>query len=670
MARPDKREKQLKRARSEIDVALQRGRLAEACDALLMLPEGERTQGANVVAAKLADEHERLLRAGDVGALLKWCARCAREPRLSPAESDELARVRWCWLIAAIRTNDWHRARSVFAQLEPALAGAPLLAELRALVHHEGNPDAELLASFAAESQRLGYDPPTKRGSYPCPMTAQEVEAACLACFAVEPWPRFRAIVQEWAARAPREASLAILNMAVALSRRELVVQATRDPQAALKVAQWCALWCMQTNCHAAMEPVIALCLRSAAQMLVDTVADKGTVERCSPIILVGLGYASLAESVVQVALAPLYALEVAEPAVELLQPLVQCALNARALLRVSAILAMRAAHREEPVELPAWIGPVVERLLQQPADLAAAIGEPQARGAALSLFDALPLALSVRACIALLPVANEPTRELLARAAEELALRMRAQPVAKGAVPALRELRAMLARFDPSMAEEMTDAELRRFLATSEGKALQRQLEKFGRFELASAIPASFRTIFEQVAKPLLPYSVGLLDALLGFCEGKAEERALVDSFWSRRPSVAERFDALLAANRDEYDRALAVLERELLRDLAPQAEDAARALLSAERLAAPRGIRKKLAEALLKAVVATPAAEAAPKVAQALPFARRLVKPRAPRSASKTSPATPKKAAARPRKKATPKRKTELFREESGRP
>jgi hypothetical protein len=655
MGRPDKQEKQRRRAQQGIEAAIARGRLAEAADALLALPAAARAGHAQPIAASLAVEHERLLRAHEYAQLLSWCVRVEREPGLLPGSAD-LARVRWCWLLAAVKTRQWARARPLLQQLEGALAGSAAFAPLSELVEHQGQPPCDVFAAFEAEAAQLGVEALGRAASYACPAAPQEVEDACVACLGVEPWPRFRAVVAEWLGRASAEVAREIRRAAIALSWRELLVRTAKGDATALEVAGFCAGLCTQLGAPSALEPSAAQGVRVAARLLVGTVADRRVVENCIAISGAALCYPQLAEAMELVILAPQYRLELVDTVELLFRPFIERRGAPNVLLRLGALLAFRAEQTETAPPLAPWLVQAFERALGDAPALARALGNDEHKNGSTGisfLLDRVPLPLCLRAIPALFDAAEEPAREALSRAADDALARIKRSAAGQRATPPLSEVRAFIAIDDPATAITMSDAELKRFLSTPDGRELAREV--IASRPSHGKIPDAMRPDVERLASVLLPYNLALLDDGLARCAGKRARRGLVARYWARRPGLQARFAALLAALHTGHEHALLALAEELLLDCRPEAEDAARALLRADRVGAPKDVRRKLAQALLSCA---PEAGSG-RVTEALRLARRLVRGRPAKSGAAGETASKRGGKTRRKRSA----QTELF-------
>ncbi len=657
MARPDKHEKQRQRAREAVDTALQRGRLAEAADALLALPAEERSFALSRIAIALSTEAGRRTLASDLPTALAWLLRNEREPRMLPG-GDDGARARWALFLAALRARQWSRAQALLDALRPALDASALLAQLAALVAAEGRPDPDL---FAAErdpdSERLGYD--ETRRSYTCPSTVEQVEAACIGCLGCERWPRFRDVIMGWLKLATPAVAQEIRRLGVLLSQRELVIRA-RDPRAALEVARFCAVLAAElvevragprersdNDATAELEPVFTACVRSVARALAAVEArgsarecakvhDAQVVEAAATVASVAVRYPPLAEAMEAITIDSRFEAPALDAAERLLRVQLERAPTPRLLLRAFELCAAqredRSSARDRDHEAPSWLLGAFEQALEQPATLAAALaGLVRDRSVGgLGVFDLVPIRLATTAIERLWAHGDDPQHEFLARAAEELYARMKAAsepPNSKRSeARAMRMLRVMAGGF----ADDLSDAQLRKYFDTPQGRSLRQHLTDVDTFDapLSPVMEKLWSTIEERV----VPFRLSLLEATLERSPKPAERRTLARCFWARRPTLLTRIETLRQANGDGLILAEKLLQAELMTALVPEPLDAARALLYAHAVGAPRDLLAAVARALLEAAERTPVTGEAPELAQALRLAAKLTRKRAP--------------------------------------
>jgi hypothetical protein len=203
-----------------------------------------------------------------------------------------------------------------------------------------------------------------------------------------------------------------------------------------------------------------------------------------------------------------------------------------------------------------------------------------------------------------------------------------------------LGELRSLLERVDPRVAR-MPGEILREFSRSEEGRAVLGELSREA--TASRVLPERMRPHWERIAAWVVPYDVSLLETALELESAKAARTKLVHQFWSRRPTLVSRVEALRDARAFAHGRRL--LFAHLLDELVPAPEDAARAFVRAEAQGGPRELRITLALAVVEAVEREPGAAAEPSIASALRQAHRLLE-RGRRKRKKQPEASAKKA------------------------
>lgn len=664
MGRPDKRAAQQRRMREGVERALGRGRFAEAADALLILHADERAWALEPIARGLASE---ILRrpAPDPATTLAWLARVEREPRLLPSGPDG-DRIRWVLFLAAYRARQWPRVRALFAALEPALAGSRWRACLEALVRGEESPDPDAFpSSLDADAARLGYDDALPRVSYPAPEHVEAVERTCLACFGSEPWARFRDVVLGWLGRAmPGDVARAVRRLAVQLSHRELVLRA-REPRTGLEVARFCATQAVEAGAPPELERTVGVCFRVLAGILTGVVRDRTPVESAATILAAAEHYPSLTSMVDAIVLEPTYEGAAMEPANRLLRRLLEREVTIGRVAKAVAILRREEDEANERRETemfhdaPPWLVSALEKLLDQPALLSATLcdlSQDAEMGGAVGLVPRLPIPVAARAIAVLWDATErEEIREALARFAEDLLDRMRQASDPEGRTVPLSVLRAMIASHDDHPLRGASDAELKSILRTPEGRRMSEYITGFGLAQVS--LSPAMRALWEGVGERVLCHGAALLAPALEIAPSRKAEDALVARFWERRRTLLARVEALHEALTAGQLGVLDALERGLMDGLVVTQSDAARSLLHAEDLGAPRRLCRRIAELLHAAIERDGKAEVSPEMSHALRRAKGYLRKKPAAKKAVTKKAATKKAAT---KKATTSRAT----------
>jgi hypothetical protein len=116
------------------------------------------------------------------------------------------------------------------------------------------------------------------------------------------------------------------------------------------------------------------------------------------------------------------------------------------------------------------------------------------------------------------------------------------------------------------------------------------------------SPLAGPMRTLWEKLEARVLPYDLCFLETALELASSKQEQAELAHHFWSRRTTLVARVADLLDAAGLPHSHP--VLTKHLLDDIAPSADDAARAFALADDSGASRSLRSRLAVVLLLAV------------------------------------------------------------------
>jgi hypothetical protein len=628
MGRPDKREKQRRRAREQVDSALARGRAGEAADAVLRLAASERDAVLPVLRDAMHKELERAQASRDHAVMLSWVGRVEHEPRLLEASDEAALAMRFLLFTAALRARRWPQVKRLWNELSSNVGQTPIALALDAVVRSEGNPSAAELGAFVdADADRLGYDEARPRVTYARPVSAEQVEHACMACFGAEPFARFREVVSGWLAGAQQELGQALRTTAVLLAHRELLTRAKGDERAALEVAKFCASLAFEAGAPKELEATIMVSLRIVARALLSAVHDRSIADACGTVGEAALCYPVLVTLVESVVLGARVEAGSASRFMHLLQSVTEKAPSAALVLHVARIR-HDAGDGHEHGPAPDWLVRAVERVLQAPATLATALDARDENPALLAhaLFVGLPIPLAVRAVDESWPHASDPVRGVLCRAVSELVERMKEQGSARRAQAGLdlRQLRSMLEAMDPS-AEDMSDEMLRAFSRSAEGRALSRELA--WDTSLLEPLPESMRPHWQKLEAKVVAYDVSLLETALELETKPAARAALARQFWSRRPTLVARVQAIFETNQRELEQAEDLLREHLLDELVPGASDAGRAFELAEGAGAPHPLRRALSSALIEAVEREPAKATEPEVALVLRRARRLL-------------------------------------------
>jgi hypothetical protein len=651
---------QQRRARSVVETALARGRIAEAADALLVLPREGRTWALEQVSHGMSAELLRNPSASDHGLAFAWLLRLEREPRFLPA-GDDGPRVRWVLLLAAVRAKQWARAQALLAELEPELAAAPLRARLAALIEARGEPTAKHFGDFDTDGDaaRLGYDEVRMRVDYAPPASPDDVERACLECFGCESWARFGEVVTGWLAQKPRpELARALGLCAGLLSHRELARRA-ENPRSALEVARFCALCSAAAGAPMELEPTLTLCLRVVARALQGEIRERAVVDAAQSVCSSAQSLPRLAPLLEPIALGPVYAGQQAIDAAERwFRSLLAQRPSLELALGVTQLLLDREDLRTDGSLLkqaPEWLITAFEALLAEPVALRAALSDVAAGGAAtpaaqraVELFALLPVTVVARALdLSWSASSDEPLRELLATAAEDLVARMRSASApskqTRTPLPILRAMAAELGMFELS---DATDAELRHFLSTPRGRLLECELSDAP----DEAVPLSpvMRAMWQPLSARMLSYRPTLFAAAVELTSSTQERSAIVDQFWARRPTLLARLAAVRQATEETAEETVELLLEHLTRNLTLEQLDVARSVLWAERGGAPRPLRRRLCKLLHEAIARDGRPHDASEVTDAMRLADALVgserakkaKPKKQARASKKGP------------------------------
>jgi hypothetical protein len=628
MAKPDKHQKQARRARAQVEAELARGHAGEAVDAWLSLPERERAVlGPTVARAALACL-QGLAERHDTARAVPWLSRIVRGRDLIEGSAPELAAVRWLLLAAGLRARHWRAAQCVWAELASDLADSPLKTALEQCVRSEGaHTSLDVTSMLHAEALRLGREPPRLRASYTAPTTAQEAVRTCLACFDSEPFARFRELVTTWIDRATPELALGLGVLAARLSVRELLLRQD-DPARALDAAGFCATLAASAAGAAELEPAVTHALRAAARAVRRaglTPLQTRTVHRV-------LGAARLYPGLVQFLGPVLLESDLHAHADEYVLPLVRAAIehepSPALVLRGAWLVQELEADESDRVDVvnPAWLVTAVERMLAAPpVELGAALAE--ARGwapedLALALLDSLPIPLAVRVVVAAWPTASHSSRQLLASVSDEIVVRMRgsAEPDQDNA----QVIRSLSNVLDCAANEAEVVRRLRACTPTQ-----QAAIAAAAACDPVLADDVTLRDdmvpMWAELEAVVLPYDAAHLDTALEFGKDRARERTLVQRFWSLRTTLVARFRALAEANDRDLDLAGAALERHLFDGLSCRPADAASTLELAERIGAPHGLRKRIYGELVRAVEREPALRSDSEIAHALRLGQR---------------------------------------------
>lgn len=632
MGRPDKREMQRRRALQGVESALSKGRIAEAAEALLGLPIEQRSAFLPLLGDQVASLLSERGASLDVAVRLDWLARVEREPRLLSTDEKGM-RARWTLFQGALQAKQWAQLSRLFEQLRPVLADSPSRAPLEALVSGRDTPDPQAFAGATDDDERLGYDAPV-RVSHPPPARIEDVERACLACLGLEPWPRFRDVVNGWLARRlPADVAHALRVTAALLSQREQVVRASQ-PRAALEVAQFCATLAGDSGAPPELEPAIAQALRAGARALVGTITDKLLVEAITKVAAAALAYPSLAPLVDRIVTSARYDDSVFEAAARLLQTVAKRRHSIAVVFTMCDLAARRIQHTEHAnVESlrPTWLVEAFAALLvEAPEQVAEAFAERcrvYSPIVAIGPLDLMPIAINAQA-IDVLWDRVPGAREQLARSGEHLLDRMRTLSSQKRGGTSLLQVRAALEAVGFPDAYGVSDTELRQIMRTMPPD-VRRGFDAFVSGNTARApLSHEHRALWATLSHRLVPHRASALEATLELTPDPRARRALVDQFWELRPTVLARLEALWQCERDGRDETSEALEKGLERRLGPVAQrDAARALAFAVREGAPRRLRNRMARLLIARVDADGEVVADPEVTAALSRARRLV-------------------------------------------
>jgi len=665
MARLDKDAKQHQRARAEIDAKLTRGRVGEAVDAWLTLPESERRARIGQLAALSIADIGRCHQVQDQPAMLLWLKRVEAAPELLTSAE---ATTRWRLLQAALRARQWPRARALFSQLEPALAGAASLAALRAVIEHQGLPpagtlDGEVPKNTEAEDVRLGYGRARGSAVHPPPGRIEEVERLTLQCFVATPWAGFREVLRGWLVNTSPPVAKEVRRLAAGLSQRELIERHARRSRDALEVARFCAESALLADAPAELEPVIALALRALALHLIGAVESRAVVEAGTTIAGAALRYPGLAPQVEPIVLAALYDIELSDAAERLVTRVGEARPSIPLALKAARILELREQKTGSPPTAPEWLLHAVAQSLREPARFAAylrrtdAEAEKSSAPALEALMDVVPVALGARIVNELWDAADEELRADLAEECAMLIGQMReSRPVQAGR--SALSLRAQIDRFDPMLAAELPDAELERLAKTQLGRQILSAFHEGDAQE--GPVSAKYRELARTLAERGAPYRVSMLDAAIANAKSPQAQSEWIARYWQRRPSLLERVEALHDALA--FPRTATLLADRLTDGLTPTSVDAAQALDYLFFNRAPEPLRKIVALVLLDAVERDPSSTGNPVVARALRSAKRLAKS-AKKAPAKKAPAKKVPAKKAPAKKPSATRQADLF-------
>ena len=228
MGRPDKRERQERRAGEEIDRALGRHDAERAVTALLAIPREQRELLVPRVAAAYRGAVLQAQADGAWSRLVFWAARAEQEPRLLAAAGGEAEdwTVHWALFWGAVRCREWKRADLLWSTLSGKAVGpAPALAQaIGALLAGHGTVAEAAIAGLpAALLAPSTQEPPRPRPMLAPPDSAEQAEAAVLRCHVAQPFNELASTVQRWAVRASPSVAAAVRATTARLALRELL---------------------------------------------------------------------------------------------------------------------------------------------------------------------------------------------------------------------------------------------------------------------------------------------------------------------------------------------------------------------------------------------------------------------------------------------------------------
>jgi len=271
VARDDRAEKALERARADLDKGLKRQDLALVLDGLVKLPSAQRApvlaQAAQLLADHVAERH----RAGDWAALRALAAKAVLEPGLTatlptPQQRDE---VRWSLLWGCLRSPDPPRAAALLELLQPALADAPRLQEILAALAIPGGTLPEALARripVATADPRLGQQVIRARlPETPAPVTAQAAPHAVLTLCASSPFHAFAADAARWLDTTDPALRIPLAHTAGRLAARELLLRIQAKHQNLAEPARLLAQCALHDE---SLIPDVVTAVRAVASLL------------------------------------------------------------------------------------------------------------------------------------------------------------------------------------------------------------------------------------------------------------------------------------------------------------------------------------------------------------------------------------------------------------------
>jgi hypothetical protein len=276
----------------------------------------------------------------------------------------------------------------------------------------------------------------------------------------------------------------------------------------------------------------------------------------------------------------------------------------------------------------PDWFVGAMERALDRGVSFASWVERrPGLEPRATALAALLPVPLAVRWFDGAWGFASDDARGDLASAIDRLVCAMKAN-AASGADISFDEIREALAEADPSAAR-MGDAVIARYARTREGRELARELRAIG--ALTEPLPAEMRPYWLALEERAVPYFAMLLEVALELEPPLPRKRALLKSFWARRPTLVARLEALRQSTEDECALVAELLEAHLLFDYEADLEDAASALDLALEGGAPARVARIVASAFVAAWTAAQPKPSGERFTVLLRRANRLVGKRA---------------------------------------
>jgi hypothetical protein len=223
----DRKGKQERRARDEIEKGLSRGDVALSVEAFGELSAGDRRAFEARVGALLRPAVAAAHEARAWATLSHLAARAERAPAIVEAGASgvEAGDAWWALLWGCVRQQDRARAGRIAARLAPALGDSPALAAALAA-------GLEGLDGGALDAQLVAALPPGLLGTNdaaPEPLRAaprgDRVEGAVLALCGSRPWAVAADVIERWGRQLPPGEGAAALTLAGRLAAREVLAR-------------------------------------------------------------------------------------------------------------------------------------------------------------------------------------------------------------------------------------------------------------------------------------------------------------------------------------------------------------------------------------------------------------------------------------------------------------